>query len=151
MTLPYETIFSRVRGRIDDPKELSLDAADYIEIYTERLHNVIGNVRVRRLFSSITLDDEIQEIDFELNNSVDDDSDFDFVCSIFVIGITIEWLSPRVDSLAYTLQFVGGKEEKMLHDPYKLLQTRLETAKKELNKMIRDRGYLYNSYINYGA
>ena len=35
MTLPYETIFSRTRGRISDPKELSLDENDLLEIYTE--------------------------------------------------------------------------------------------------------------------
>ena len=69
MTLPYETIFSRTRGRISDPKELSLDENDLLEIYTERLSNVISNPRVRRLFSSLTLDDEIQQLDFTLNNS----------------------------------------------------------------------------------
>ena len=71
MLLPYETVFSRTRGRVNDPKELSLNENDLLEIYTERLHNVIGKPRVRRLFSSIVLDDEIQQIDFILNNSVD--------------------------------------------------------------------------------
>ena len=33
MILPYETIFSRTRGRINDPKELSLDNDDLLEIY----------------------------------------------------------------------------------------------------------------------
>ena len=35
MTLPYEIIFSRTRGRISDMKELSLDENDLLEIYTE--------------------------------------------------------------------------------------------------------------------
>ncbi len=64
MTLPYETVFSRTLGRINDPKELSLDESDLLEIYTERLHNVISNPRVRRLFSSLVLDDNIQQIEF---------------------------------------------------------------------------------------
>lgn len=38
MTLPYETIFSRTRGRISDMKELSLDENDLNETWTERLH-----------------------------------------------------------------------------------------------------------------
>lgn len=63
MTLPYEIIFSRARGRISDSKELSLDEYDLLEIYTERLSNVISNPRVRRLFSSLALDDEIQQLD----------------------------------------------------------------------------------------
>lgn len=148
MTLSYETIFSRVRGHINDPKELSLNINDFTEIYTERLHNVIGNPRVRRLFSYITLDDELQEIEYELNHSVDEYSDEDFVYGIFLLGMTIEWLQPQVDSLGYVIQTYGGKEEKMLNNPYRLLQNRLTSAKKELNNRIRDYGYLYNSYIN---
>lgn len=148
MILPYETIFSRSLSRIDDPKELALDSNDFVEIYTERLHNVLGDARIRRLFSSITLDDEVQEVSFELENSIDESSDIEYVCRLFVLGITIEWLSPRVDSLNYTLMMSGGKEEKMLNNPYKLLQARLDNVKKELSKTIRDHGYLYNSYIN---
>ena len=101
MLLPYETVFSRTRGRVNDPKELSLNENDLLEIYTERLHNVIGKPRVRRLFSSIALDDEIQQIDFTLNNSVDEASDIDFVTDLLILGVTIEWLQPQVDSILH--------------------------------------------------
>lgn len=110
MLLPYETVFSRTRGRINDPKELSLEDLDLLEIYTERLHNVISNPRVRRLFSSLVLDDEIQQMDFELNNSVDEYSDMDFVAGILVLGMTIEWLQPQVDSIMHTSVMIGGDE-----------------------------------------
>lgn len=148
MTLPYETIFSRTRGRISDIKELSLDENDLLEIYTERLHNVISNPRVRRLFSSLTLDDEIQQMDFTLNNSVDETADMNFVVGILVLGMTIEWLQPQVDSIMRTSVMIGGKEEKKLLDNYKNMIDRLDSMKTELNKRIRDYGYMYNSYIN---
>ena len=148
MTLPYETIFSRTRGRISDPKELSLDENDLLEIYTERLNNVISNPRVRRLFSSLTLDDEIQQLDFTLNNSVDETSDMNFVVGILVLGMTIEWLQPQVDSIMHTSVMIGGKEEKKLLDNNKNMIDRLDSMKTELNKRIRDYGYMYNSYIN---
>lgn len=148
MVLPYETIFSRTRGRINDPKELSLDEIDLLEIYNERLHNVIGNPRVRRLFSSITFDDETSQIEFELNNPVDDASDEDFVIDLFILGMTIEWLQPQVDSILHTSIMIGGKEEKKLLDNHKNMIDRLDSMKKELHKMIRDYGYMYNSYIN---
>lgn len=151
MTLSYETVFSRTLSRINDVQEVALETADFEEIYIERLHSVIGNPRVRRLFSYILFDDDFQEINFRLANPVDDDSDTDFVCRVFVIGMTIEWLSPKVDSLEMVIQQLGGKEEKMLNNPYKTLQSRLENAKKELNKLICDHGYLYNSYINEGS
>lgn len=148
MLLPYETVFSRTRGRVNDPKELSLNENDLLEIYTERLHNVIGKPRVRRLFSSIALDDEIQQIDFTLNNSVDEASDIDFVTDLLILGMTIEWLQPQVDSILHTSVMIGGKEEKKLLDNHKNMIDRLDSMKTELNKTIRDYGYMYNSYIN---
>lgn len=146
--LPYETIFSRVRSRIDDPKELSLNENDLLEIYTERLHSVIGDPRVRRLFSSITYDDDIQQIDFTLENSVDEFSDNEFVIRVFTLGMQIEWLSPKVESVLYTAPMIGGKEEKVLINSHKVDIERLDSLRTQLHKLIRDYGYMYNSYVN---
>ena len=145
--LSYSTLFSRVLNKINDQKELSLDENDLLEIYTERLHSVIGKPRVRRLFSSLSLDDEIQEMTFTLNNSVDEESDKDFVLEILSLGMAIEWLQPQVDSVIHTSVMIGGKEEKKLLDNHKNMIDRLDSMKKEQNKMIRDYGYMYNSYI----
>ena len=145
--LSYSTLFSRVLNKINDTKELSLDESDLLEIYTERLHSVVGKPRVRRLFSSISLDDEIQEMTFTLNNSVDEESDKDFVLEILSLGMAIEWLQPQVDSIIHTSVMIGGKEEKKLLDNHKNMIERLDSMKKEQNKMIRDYGYMYNSYI----
>ena len=145
--LSYSTLFSRVLNKINDPKELSLDENDLLEIYTERLHSVVGKPRVRRLFSSISLDDEIQEMTFTLNNSVDEESDTDFVLEILSLGMAIEWLQPQVDSVIHTSVMIGGKEEKRVLDNHNNMIDRLDSMKKEQNKMIRDYGYMYNSYI----
>ena len=147
MTLSYSTLFSRVLNKINDPKELSLDENDLLEIYTERLHSAVGKPRVRRLFSSLSLDDEIQEMTFTLNNSVDEESDKDFVLEILSLGMAIEWLQPQVDSVVHTSVMIGGKEEKKLLDNHKNMIERLASMKKEQNKMIRDYGYINNSYI----
>ena len=136
--LSYSTLFSRVLNKINDPKELSLDESDLLEIYTERLHSVVGKPRVRRLFSSLTLDDEIQEMTFTLNNSVDEESDKDFVLEILSLGMAIEWLQPQVDSVIHTSVMIGGKEEKRVLDNHKNMIERLDSMKKEQNKMIRD-------------
>lgn len=146
--LSYSTLFSRVLNKINDPKELQLNENDLLSIYTERLHSVVGKPRVRRLFSTLMLDDEIQEMTFTLNNSVDEDSDADFVLEILSLGMAIEWLQPQVDSVIHTSVMIGGKEEKKLLDNHKNMIDRLDSMKKEQNKMIRDYGYMYNSYIN---
>ena len=146
--LSYSTLFSRVLNKINDPKELSLNKEDLLEVYTERLHSVVGKPRVRRMFSSLLLDDEIQEMTFILNNSVDEDSDIDFVLEVLSLGMAIEWLQPQIDSVIHTSVMIGGKEEKKLLDNHKNMIDRLDSMKKEQNKMIRDYGYMYNSYIN---
>lgn len=146
--LSYETIFSRVRNKIDDPKEMSLDENILNEIYVERLHSVLGNPRVRRLFEVLVWDDEIQDITYQLNHSVDEFSDEEFVVEVLTIGIVIEWLQPRVDSVLYTAPMIGGKEEKKIIDGHKEMINRLDSLKKEQKKIIRDYGYMYNSYIN---
>lgn len=126
---------------------MSLNENDLLEIYIERLHSVVGKPRVRRLFSSLLLDDDIQQFTFELNNSVDEISDEDFVLEVLSLGMTIEWLQPQIDSIIHTSVMIGGKEEKKILDNHKNMVERLESMKKEQNKMIRDYGYMYNSYI----
>ena len=145
--LPYSIIFSRVLNKTNDSKEMSLSESDLFEIYTERLHSVIGNPRVRRLFSSITLDDEIQQIDYELNHSVDEKSDKEFIIEVLTLGMAIEWLQPQVDSRKYTAQMIGGKEEKMLQNNYKPMKDRLDSLERQFSKLLSHYGYLNNSYI----
>ena len=117
MTLPYEIIFSRTRGRISDMKELSLDENDLNETWTERLRMVAGDERVIRKFASFNMDDEIQQIEFEMQYPVSDFADKEYVIGLFTLGMTIEWLKPQVDSAKFTARALGTKEEKnILYD-----------------------------------
>lgn len=145
--LSYETIFSRAIGRYNDPKELSLSESDLLELYTERLHKVIGDVRVRRLFSSLVLDDDEQSIDYVLNYSVDSDADDDFVINVLSIGMAIAWLEPQVNSVLFTSPFVGTDKEKSILNGHSNMINYLDTLKKEQYALIRDHGATYNSYI----
>ncbi len=145
--ISYETVFSRARNKYYDPKEWSLNPDDLLEINTERLHSAFGNVRMRNLFSSIILDDEVQELDFSLKHSVDEFSDNEFVIELLALSIVIEWLAPQVDSVKNTAHMIGGKEEKKILDNHKDMIDRLESLENKRNKIIRDYGYLHNSYI----
>ena len=46
MTLPYETIFSRYLGLLEDQQELTLSEADQTELNFVRLHQVFGDPSV---------------------------------------------------------------------------------------------------------
>ena len=147
MTLPYETVFARYMGIVNDPKELSLSDSDLSEIYLERLHMVLGDPRVAAKFSTITFDDDLEEINFSLKNSVSDFSDSEFVIKLFALGMSIEWMKPQIESLKYTLRMVGGKEEKSLQNPYKQMQDRLKRLEKQFSDHLSSHGYLNNSYL----
>ena len=180
MLLSYSTLFSRVLGRIYDPKELSLSKEDLNELYIERLHNVIGNSRVSNIFNLLVLHEVEQEsyedsdasddknivnsneepdtedtnpvytentIEYELKNFTDELSDNEYVIQILMTGMVIEWLRPKVDSVLYTAPMIGEKEEKKILDGHKDMIGRLEQLENQLHKLIRDRGYIHNSYI----
>lgn len=149
MSLEYEKIFSRSRLKMNDLKEImSLSDDDLLEINTERLHSVIGDPRVGNIFGTLELDDEIQVMTYDLRNaakiSVIND---EYVTELLALGMVISWLRPQVESFEYTSMTLGGKEEKVLVNNYKPVVARLESLEKKLYNMIRDHGYLYNTYI----
>ena len=144
--ISYDDVFSRALNKIDDPKELQLNNDDLLCIYTQRLHSAVSKPFIRKLFSSIIFDDEIQEFTFVLTDPVDDDSDKDFVLELFAMGIAIEWLEPKVKSLKNTAKFFGGKEEKKLKDDYSLNKEMLKEMKIEQQKLIRDYGFAFKPY-----
>lgn len=148
--LSYETIFSRVRGKINDPKEWSLDDEDLFEVYTERLHSTAGNVRIRKLFSTLKLDDESEGITWELKTTIqgaDPDEEEEFVIELFTLGMVIEWLRPKVEDITNIGLIIGGKEEKTINNMHKTNVERLKSLETQLSKMVRDHGYLYNDYL----
>lgn len=144
--ISYDDVFSRALNKIDDPKELQLNNDDLLNIYTQRLHSAVSKPFIRKLFSSIKFDDEIQEFTFTLADPVDDDSDKDFILELFSMGIAIEWLEPKVKSLKNTAKFFGGKEEKKLKDDYSLNKEMLKEMKIEQQKLIRDYGFAFKPY-----
>lgn len=147
MRLSYEKIFSAARGLYNDPKELSLSINDQIEILTERLNRVVGNIRVESMFSTLLMDDEIQQLDCEFNYPAGDQADQRYVIRLLSLGMAIEWLEPQVNSVLYTAPFIGSSQEKKILDGHSDMINKLKEMKLEFNKMIRDRGYVKNSYL----
>ena len=127
-------------------KELSLEESDLYEILAGRLHSAISDPFIRRLFSTLKLDDEIQQLEFELTTSVDEYSDEEFVIELFSKGMAIKWLEPKVKSLENTVKFFGGKEEKKLKDDFSLNKALLKEMKIEQQKLIRDYGFAFKPY-----
>ena len=146
--MTYEEIYSQFYSKETDPtffKKYSRDEA--YELMRNWLHSIVAVPYIRKCFSTITLDDEVLELTFELKNSIDEDSDNYFVKDIFAQGLVICWMQQQIDTAVNLASVIGGKEEKSILNNYKNNIARLKELKIELRKTIRDYGYIYNDYI----
>lgn len=112
MTSSYEDIFSRFYLRVKDYEIISLDEKIVNEMLSGYLRQVISKPMVRRLFSSLSMDDDIEEIEYVLREPLDDDSDKDFVDEVLSLGMVERWVDPRFHSTLLTSQFISNSEEK---------------------------------------
>ena len=145
--MTYEEIYSRFYIKETDPGLFKLPKEDAYDRMRSWLHSVASTPYVRKCFSILTLDDELNELTFELKKSVDENSDIDFVTEVFAQGMVIGWMRPYVDKTVNLAAVLGAKEEKMMLNNYKANIARLETLEKNLKKFIRDYGYFNNDYI----
>lgn len=147
MKIPFEKIFSRFRLMTTRFEPITLSREENLAFENEYLEESVSNQRLRRKFKTFKYDSELQELTCELKYSEDEESDERFVIEILAIGMVISWYQPQIDSVINTAPTMGGKEEKKILDNYKSSINRFETLKKERYHMIRDRGYMYNSYL----
>ena len=150
--MTYEEIYSSFYLKETDPEFFrKLSKEDAYERMCGWLHSVAAMPYVRKRFSTLTLNDELYELTFELVNSIDKTdnkaSDTEFVKEVFAQGMVICWLKKEVDSVLNTAKVMGTKEEKMMLNNYKPNIARLEGLERDLKKFIRDYGYFNNSYI----
>ena len=148
IVIPYEDVYSRFRLKITDFKMLSMDEELLELMCQEWLMESISDPRFRHMFSSFSVNKDEKTISFELLYPVDEVSDTYFIISLLSLSMVIQWLQPQVDSILNTAPMIGGKEEKKLLDNHKYSIQRLQSMKEEQKKMIRDSGYMYNSYLN---
>lgn len=150
MTSKYNDIYSCFLSKITDYKFVSLPADDAYELMNGWLHSAVSKPYIRRIFSSLALDDEVATITFEVLDAVDDNYDKEYAMEIISKGMVIEWLEPQVKSTLSVAQMFSGKEAKWYSEANHLKEIKglLEDAKCEIRKIIRDHGYFYRNYIS---
>lgn len=149
-SLNYNEVFSIFYSRVEAYDFLSLKIDEVNEFLCSWIRSVISKPYIRRLFTSISIDDEIQVLSYELKYSVDEDSDRYFVTEILGLGMAIQWLEPKINSTMNIAQMFGSKEEKFFSQSQHLKELRdlKESLHREQRSMIRDRGYAWNSYLD---
>lgn len=148
-SISYEAIYSDFLGYVMDFSLVKFDTTTTTNMMKEWLHKSLAHPYIRRLFSTITLDDEIGLLNFELNTKVDEEADADFIRLITSKQMVVEWLEPHVKKTSLINQMFAGKEQKMFSQSQHLSEVRnlLKESKEEVRAIIRDRGYIYNPYL----
>ena len=149
-SLEYSAIYSRLFSKIEAYDFIELPEEDLYDLLCNWLHSSSANPYVRRLFSTFSLNDELQEISYEMKHSVDDSTDVEFITEVLALGTVVAWLEPKINSLNNIAQMFGSKEEKFYSQSQHISELRnlVDDSRKQQRRMIADRGYAWNSYLD---
>ena len=149
-SIDYNIIFQSFYSRLEAFDFLQMDDFTVNEFLCNWIHDAVRPPYIRRLFKSVVFDDDIMRLSYEMNRSSgSDDEDKDFVVELLALGMGIGWLTPKVNSLLHLRQMYGSKEERFFSEAQHLTATKelLDSWKKDQRRMISDRGWIYNAYV----
>ena len=149
MTSEYQDIYSRFYLRVEDYNIVGLQEKLVKEMMNGWMKSTLSKPYVRRLFDTLTIDDDVEELEYTLKFPVSDEEDQAFVEELGVLGMVESWLEPRYHSTLNTSQFFSNNEQKFYSQANHMAELRemYHKAQNDLRKLIRDRGYIYNSYV----
>ena len=150
MTSSYNDIYSRFLNKIRDYEFAGLPEPNATEQMREWLQSALSHTYIYRIFDTFSADYEIAEIEYTLKSSVDEYSDKHFVEELLGNAMVYEWVSPKVNNTNLLNQMItNGKEGKWFSQQQHLGQLRELQAdtKSKVREMLRDKGYIYNSYL----
>lgn len=148
-SVTYESIFNLFLGSITDYKLASLEENDAADLMVEYLHKALSASYLRRIFSSIILDDEEKLITYEMAQATDSDADSEFVSNAIAKWMVYEWIHNQLNSVVNTSQFFGGAEQKYYSQANHMTELRElhDLLYKEARHFVMDRGWIHNSYL----
>ncbi len=152
ITVEFEEVYSIFFDKVEAYDFLELEDSEIEDMLIRYLKSSFTNPFVRQLFSILEVDEDSESFDFEMSYVIDDSSDKEFVVEVMALGLCIKWLTPKVNSLIGMNQTYGSKEEKFFSEASHKAEMRnlLNLWKKEQLKLIRDRGYVWNEYLDGG-
>ena len=150
MTSTYNDIYSRFLIKIRDYEFAGLPEPDATGQMLEWLRSALSQPYIIRIFDSFSADDEIAEIEYTLTSSVNEYTDRNFVEELLGYQMVCEWLQPKLKTTTLLNQMVtNSKEQKFYAQQSHIAQLRelLADAENKVRSMLRDKGYIWNSYL----
>lgn len=152
-SITYDEIFSSFFTKVE-AYDLVAENDEFIaELMCNWLRSSVYYPYVRKLFSSIELDDEERLITYELKRSIDDDADKQFLIDVLSYGVAYAWVQPKVNSITSIVQNFGTTDQKYFSQAMHLAELRnlRDDSENQIRRLIRDRGYMYNDYLDGNA
>lgn len=148
-SLSYDEIFAQFLGNVTDPELAKMDDTTATEYLTEYLHKAVSPPYIRRLFSSIKLDDDVQQMTYAMVKVTDTDGDDDFVKTMLGKSMAVQWITPQTQSKINIAQMFSDTDRKFYSQASHLGETKSlkEDMEKELQSYILSRGYIHNKYL----
>lgn len=151
-SISYDEIYSSFYILIDDYSLTALAQTDAFLHMNEYLRQALGRPFLRRQFVTVSRDDEIQVLEYELNRTdeIDTQLDEDFVVLAVSKMMAYEWASRKVISIKNIAQGFMTAEKKYYSQAQHLSQLRAlrDDMYAEVQRLISDRGFTDNSYLD---
>lgn len=144
--MSYDEIYSAFY-LIVDKDFFKLDKETAYEYMRQWLHNAISTPYIKELFSNISLDDEVEEITYELKNPSSNYPEDMFLKDVLSRYMKIAWITSHVDTAVNMATVIGGSQEKKILSNYKDNIERLEILERRLRKLITDYNSTNNDYV----
>lgn len=150
LNIRYSEIYSRLFSKIEAYDFIKLPEDTVNDFLCNWIHSASANPYVRKLFSSFELDDLIQTITCTMSHAADTLFDREFVIEILSLGMIVCWLEPKVNSMKYIAQKFSSKDAKYYSQAAHLAEIEglLNNTRDLQRKTIRDRGYVWNTYLD---
>ena len=148
-SISYETIFSYFLGNVTDYQLAGLELEEANEMMIEYLHKTVADPNIYSLFSIISFDDSNMVLNYQMSYEINEDIDKQFLINILSKGMVCEWCRPKVRSRLNMNQMFAGKEQNFFSQASHLSELRnlLEDTEVEIDRLIKKRGYVDNSYL----
>lgn len=150
MTSAYQNIYSRFLIKVRDYEFAGLPEPNATEQMLDWLRSALSQPYIFRIFDSFSADDEIAEMEYTLTDITNEYNDQNFVEELLAYQMIVEWLQPKVKATTLINQMItNSKESKFYAQSNQLAQLRelLAEVETKVRSMLRDRGYIYNSYL----
>lgn len=144
-SIEYDTIYKRALVRIEDIDLSNYTQSDFSECMIEWLHSSAASPIFRKMFASFSLDDDLEELKFELNNPIDDEYDTNYVTNLLSKGIVINYMPRKIETSKELEVMVYGKEEKVRSN-YKTKMQRLHDLQIEYNRELTQHSYYFGNH-----